>query len=685
MKKYFFRFIISVCLFLLSFNFSVFSLQKSRQTPLGNPRQKVIATVGKEKVTFSEVEHAYSKNLTKKNLPLYKLPKDSILDFLNLYLRYRLKVNDALQRGLDKDSTVIKEIKQNRRLLAETFLFERRLVEPNVEKMCKYRQFEAQVSYIFIQFPTNPADTLQAFIKATNLLEKLKNGKDFAELAKDSSDDKESAERGGLILNFITSGKVQRPIEEAIFSLQPGEVYPYPIKTKFGYFIIKVNKLVPRIKVKVSHILLTLGPDKDSIKTIHKADSLIQLLQSGFPFSRLAEENSDDPSSAMRGGEIGWYSRSGGLEPSGKFLTQPFEEALFSLKDGQISDKVFTEYGIHIIKRDSTANFKVEDDRDDLKRLYKRLYFEEDKRVFIDGLEKKYNFIIDENVFSQLLSTLDTTKTTLDTNWVKNISIETLSRRLFGLLNLNFTVEDFIKALNNKSEFRATPLNRQGLISAMKKIIYPHLIEKETENLEKESQEFASMMNEFRDGILLFKIESMEVWDKLKFDSTLAFNYWLKNRSKYKTYPIYEVAEIFILNDSLAKEIYEMAINGQKAFEELAKEFTQRAGFREKNGNWGKISSKDNKLAKKLYELDAKPGILQPFQFENGYSIVKINNYEPPREKTFQEAIPDFATEVQEILQKKLTEDWLARTQKNIPIKINMKNLDKIIKELRKQ
>lgn len=685
MKKNSVKFIFIILLLIpFSANLNTIFAQKNKQAKSKDPRNITIATVGTEKITFADLEHAYSKNLSKKNTPLYNLPKDSILDFLNLYLKYRLKVNDAIQRGLDKDSTVQQEIKQNRRLLAETFFFERKLVEPNIEKMLKYRQYEAQVSYIFVQFPANPIDTLQAFTKAKNILEQIKNGKDFAQLAKDSSDDKESAERGGLILNYITSGKVQRPIENAIFSLQPGQVFPQPIKTKYGYFLIKLNKIEPRIKVKVSHILLALGPDKDSVKIIHKADSLIQLLRNGASFAHLAEEFSDDPSSAMRGGEIGWYSRSSGIEPSGRYLTHNFEEALFNLKDGEISNKVFTEYGIHIIKRDSTRNFKPEDDKEDLKKLYKRLYYEEDKRAMVEEMERKYNFFINEKVFSNLISNFDTTKTTLDTNWIKQIPPESFQQILFGILDKKYSIEDFVKALQNKTEFRATSLNRYGLTSAMKKIVYPTLIEKATENLEKESPEFANMMNEFRDGILLFKVEALEVWDKLKFDSTLAYDYWLKNKAKYKTYPKYEVIEIFVLNDSLANIIYQMASTGQKDFEELAKEYTQRVGFREKSGKWGKISAKDNRLAMKLSQLDAKPGLLKPFPFENGYSIVKILSYEPSREKTFQEAIPDFATDVQEILQKKLTDDWLERTRKKIKIKINYKNLDLIIKELQK-
>lgn len=673
-------------LFLFGTTQSVLTQQRKTSKPNSSKQNPdIIATIGDETITFSDLEKVYSKNLSKKNTPLNLLPKDSLLDFLNLYIKYRLKVQDALSRGLDKDPSIQEEIKQNRRLLAETFFFEKKLVEPNVEKMLKYRNSEALVSYIFVKFPISEFDTTSAYNKAIHLLNLLREGKDFVQLAKDSSDDKESAERGGLILNYITGGKIQRPIEDAIFSLTPGGVYPYPIKTKFGYFIVKLNKMQPRIKVKGRHILLTISNDKDSSAVYKKADSLLLLLKNGMDFARLAEENSEDPSSSMRGGELGgWYSRSGGLEPTGKFLTPPFEEALFSLKDGEISDKVRTEYGLHIIKRDSTSTFNIEDDREDLKRLYKRIYFESDKQEFIDKLRKQYGFFIEKNTLSQFLANLDTSKTTLDTAWISKINHNLMPQNLFGILDKVFTVQDFINALKTKPEFRATPLNHNGLTNAINRIVYPIVIDKVTQNLEAESPEFASMMKEFRDGILLFKVEALEVWDKLKFDTTLAYNYWQANKSKYKTYPLYDVTEIFVLTDSLAKAIYKRAIEGNEQFEELAKQFTQRSNFREKEGKWGKISTKNNKLAEKLQELDVKVGqIVEPFAFENGYSIVKINSFEPSREKTFQEAIPDFATEVQEIQQKQLTERWLKKLQQKIPVKIFTQNIDKIRKRLK--
>ena len=97
--------------------------------------------------------------------------------------------------------------------------------------------------------------------------------------------------------------------------------------------------------VQVSHILLFIGQNPtDSMKTAqeHRADSVYYELQKGADFAELAKKVSQDPGSAQHGGELGWISK-------GQTLPA-FEQAVFSLKDGEISKPVLSEVGYHIIK-----------------------------------------------------------------------------------------------------------------------------------------------------------------------------------------------------------------------------------------------------------------------------------------------------------------------------------------------
>ena len=68
-----------------------------------------VASVGDEIITFGELEKAFKKNMNRNGAEICDVPKDSIMDFLDLYLKYRLKVNDAIDRGYENDSAVVAE------------------------------------------------------------------------------------------------------------------------------------------------------------------------------------------------------------------------------------------------------------------------------------------------------------------------------------------------------------------------------------------------------------------------------------------------------------------------------------------------------------------------------------------------------------------------------------------------
>jgi peptidyl-prolyl cis-trans isomerase SurA len=682
MSSLFFKSIIIIT-FISFLNLPSFA-QKNKQKKLEkNINEIVIATVGNESITVEDLEKAFKKNMNRKDTKLSQISKDSLYDFLNLYINYRLKVQDAIRRGFEKDSSIIEDFENNRKMLAESYFYEKKLIEPLVEKMLEQRQWELQIAIIVINFSSQKDkgfDTIDAYDKAYQILKEINSGKDFSDLAKIYSDYKKSSGEGGTIREYITAGKVKRNIEELIYSLKEGEVYKEPIRTNEGYFILKLIKKEPRIKVKGSHILIAYDNNIDSSITEAKADSIYNELKEGKDFATLAEKLSDDPGSAIRGGSLGfWYSRADGFENSGRRLVPEFEDALFTLKNGQISRPIKTEFGLHIIKRDSTSKFDRNSERDDIKKLYKRLYFEEDKKTLIDSLRKSYNFEIYEQVLNNIVYYFDNTKTNLDSAWDSKLPEDLMYKGIFNILGQEFKVGYLITNLKNtrKNELRGIALNKDGFIKAINILTEPIVFNEASKNLENEYPDFKVLIKEFRDGILLFKVEEIEVWRNLKFDTALAKSYWDTTKTKYMTEKQYDISEIYVLSDSLAKDIYNKIKNGED-FSSLAETFTQRSGFKEKKGYYGNVSPKSNKLAKTIEEKKIKVGeITEPFQFEKGYSIVKLLSISEPRQKTFEEAIPDFAPQVQDIYQKQLTKNWLDNIKKVIPVKIYKDRIEK--------
>lgn len=131
---------------------------------------------------------------------------------------------------------------------------------------------------------------------------------------------------------------------------------------------------------KARHILITAGDGLDEAAAEKKAAELADKAKSGADFSQLAKENSKDPGSAQQGGDLGWAQR-------GMFVG-PFEEALFSMKPGEIRGPVKTQFGYHVLKLDEVEAGQIrsfDEVRAELEADYRS---EQSQTLFYDQTQK---------------------------------------------------------------------------------------------------------------------------------------------------------------------------------------------------------------------------------------------------------------------------------------------------------
>lgn len=657
--------------------------RKSGSIEIGN---SVLATVGGDPITLSDVEAAYKRNMVRKNSVFTKVRRDSVMDFLNLYIKYRLKVKDAVARGFDKDSSVMVEVASNRRILAENYLLDKKVIEPNLTTYLERRKKELQVAVMVMVIPQGEnADTMAAYSKAMKCIQLVKNGGEFLSIAKDSSEDKETREKGGLLPYFTSLGGIIRQLEDAAYTLKPGELFPVPVRSRYVYLVVKCIAESPRTLVRARQILVPTFDGEDSTAAIRRADSLAAALraQPREAFAEAARTLSTDKSTGAQGGDLGYfYSRSLGFENDNHRLIPEFEEKMFSLRDGEIGT-VQTLYGAHVIRRDSTKQTNIEEERDNVKKIYKKYYFEDDKRAYIEKTKKERGYVVDDRVLSSMIAQIGPGKNTTDTTWYKGITDATNGMQLFRSPSRIITVSMMVDSLRKRSDMRGSSLNKQGITNAINKIADPLILSESAGYLENEYTDFSALIKEFRDGILLFKVEEQEVWLKLKFDTTVARSFWDSTKTKYYTEVRYDLSEIFNLTDTTAKKSYDLVSKnpGREAFESEAELLTQRDGFREKKGRWGVLSVKNSKLAQAVDAMKPAAGdILGPLKFEKGYSVVRVNEVQMPRMKTFEEAIPDFAPAYQDMMQKKFSEAWISRLKEKYPVIINQTLVDVIFR-----
>ena len=311
------------------------------------PSDIILADIGPEKMTVGEYERQLVKNNggweAAKNLPLAEKEK-----FLNLLVKFRLKLLDAYKHNLNTDPDVVREMKEYRTTLAASFFLDKELVEPGLRRMYERQKEEIRASHILIGLPPNPTplDTLGGWQKAVDIIKRAKAGEDFARLSHQFSEDYAARQKGGD-LYYFSSGLMVPPFEDACYRLWPGQISPEPVRTQFGYHAIKVTDRKPsRGKIRASHIMIrfqSANPaPEDTLRAFDQTKTLHDSLLAGMDFAELAKRHSQDIGSAAVGGDLGFFER--------RRAIQDFDEVAFSLPVGRISGIVRTPYGYHLIK-----------------------------------------------------------------------------------------------------------------------------------------------------------------------------------------------------------------------------------------------------------------------------------------------------------------------------------------------
>jgi len=647
----------------------------------------LLLEVGREKYTAQQIADAFKKN-SNRSTNFYSLSRDSAMEFLNVFANFRLKVQAALDAGIDKRPEVVEDLRKNRIDLATPaapntgYLIERKVVDPAVEAIFKRRDDELLLSMIYISMRANdPADTMRALNKALNVLKLTQGGRDFEQMARDSSDDPSTKDNGGRLPSYITAGMILPSIEAAAYETKPGQIYPGLVRVPAGFVVLKVLDRSPRYKVHAAHILVATKPDADTTASWDRAEATLRRIRGGEDFAKVAREVSDDKVSGENGGDfLVYYTRSLGFEAKNAKLDPLFESTLYKLNDGQVSDIIRTQYGYHIIKRLDSRRPTFDEEKETIRQFYKQRLIGDDRTLYVRKVEEEQGLRINSATFDQLLAALNQRGTSADTSWASGIGRGLRGEKLYSFRGSDYTVGAWIDSIGARPDLRVTPLSQEGVRNSIYTIYeQPALIEA-AKNLETEYPEFATLMQEFRDGILIYYVEDENVWTKLSkgYDEEKGKAFFNANRQKYMTAPKLAVTEIFLYTNETAKSMYAKVKADPASFDTLAAQQTERQGYRERAGRWDLSTAKNSDIIKQVLDRrpNAKAGeILEPFPYQGGFSIVRIDKIEAPRQMTYEEAKPEVQGDYIESAQKQLQKEWLDTLRLKYRVKINDQTL----------
>jgi peptidyl-prolyl cis-trans isomerase SurA len=202
------------------------------------------------------------------------------------------------------------------------------------------------LGHILIATPraASPADVQKAKDKAEKLIGEIRKGQDFKQAALGASDDEQALKGGDL--GWRKKGQIPALFVDLVDKMKEGEVEG-PIRSSSGFHIIKMlgirgggDHMIT--KTRVRHILIKTTEVLTDEEAVQKLQALRHRIESGEDFAVVARAHSDDKSSAIKGGELGW------VQPGA--LVEPFEAAMNKLAVNQLSGPVQTPFGWHVMQ-----------------------------------------------------------------------------------------------------------------------------------------------------------------------------------------------------------------------------------------------------------------------------------------------------------------------------------------------
>ena len=672
-------------------------------------KDAVLMTIGNDKVTVGEFVSVYKKNNSKEN----SLDKKALEEYLNLYTLFRLKVEEARELGIDTTKAFRDELTGYRKTLSAPYLTEKDAIDNLTKEAYDRMQWDIRTSHILIKVDQDaasqdtmdahtrislikdfiagkgniaafkkyeakvkvdlkisktspPKDTLAAFNKL-NPLKKMFALKthDFASVAKVVSEHASSKSSGGDLGYLTGMAGMGYPYEyeTAAYKAKQGEVYN--LRTSLGYHLIVVTDKHAHKELHLAHIMLLFKKNMshdDSAKMKMKVDSISGFLKKGQPFEELVKKYSDHKETIKKGGDIGWIAYSSNYP-------NEFKDAAFALKDnGSVSEPVKTRFGWHIIKRLGERSLLPFDSlKSDLKaKVQKDARNVVAKDMFLSKLKTQYTFKEDLKARDEFYKAVDSTL--FMGKWSAE-KVSSLTKPMFWIQSKAYTQQDFAKYLE-KNQRGGTQKNAPKIINSVyKQFIEETLLATKENRLEQDYPDFKMLMDEYRDGILLFNLTDQKVWSKAIKDTTGAKEFYEKNKNHFMWDERLD-ASIYTCKDEKNADKVKKLIKENKSDKDilsaLNKDTVINVSIESKT-----FSKGDNAM---LDKAGWTPGTTANEKVKTKIVFANIRKIVKPTPKTYLEARGLVTSEYQTWLEK----NWIDSLKQKYPVSIDKKVLDSI-------
>jgi peptidyl-prolyl cis-trans isomerase SurA len=523
----------------------------------------VVMRLGKEEITLSNFKNTYQKNNN-----LKKTTEQALREYIDLYVNFRLKCAEAASLQLDTIVALQEELATYRKQAAEKYLTDKEVSDKILEEALERMKWDIHASHILksVLLDALPADTLEAYNAIMKIRNRILKGEPFAEVAAQESDDLSARDKksaGGVVmkegnggdLGYFTVFDLIYSFETGAYNTPVGQI-SMPVRTELGYHLIFVMDKKPALgKIKGTQILIPYNnnPNFTPSEKAQKAAEIEERIKNIYNDIQQGMSLEDAVKKQNISEKPGQLPLFGSNRFEGDFI-----KGLYGLKVGDVSKPIQTSFGWHIVRIDELQPivFDEETRSSTRNRILQDVRSNKSKEAFIERIKQENNFkeLIDKKIKSTPLedfyAVVDTS--ILLGNW--NFSqADQLSKNMFFFAGKNYTQQDFAKYLSQNQFQGMKDIDLKILINhAYRQFIENTVMDYEDARLEEKYPEFASLMKEYKEGILLYELSERKVWRKAEIDTVGLENYYQSVKSNY-LYPVRVKAEYFRCTDEAAK------------------------------------------------------------------------------------------------------------------------------------
>lgn len=633
------------------------------------PKDTTLFTYGNKKVTTKEFSRGFSKNKHKDSATR----ASEVDEYLELYKKFRLKVQDAYDLGLDTTEDFKTELATYRKQIAKQFLMDTAVNEKLIVEAYSRMKFELKASHILIfsRPDAAPEDTLKAYKKLLDIRDKIvKDSITFENAALKYSEDPSAGDNSGN-LGWFTAFQMIYEFENYAYNTRKGEVSKV-FRTEFGYHIVKINDIRKNSgEITIRQIKIELNPSPNSGEIAEaeaKINEVYKKLVAGEKFNILVQQYSEDASTVLKNGELPPFSMTSPRYP------ENFKNTAFSLtQDGSFSEPIQTATGFHILQRvrlkplDSLSKIKGtiinKISRDSRQYRNTVAVYDRAKKMYKFKENAKYSTLLKNYIDSSLIYG----EFSKDSAKMKK-GAKVANTQLFALTKAKkvFTLDSFAKWLQ-KVQKPSSSKALSGIVSNYYEAYRMQMVmDYYEQDLDNTSEKFAALYKEYKEGILLFTLTDKKVWSKSVEDTVGLKNYYEQNADKYVYKDRYDATIIRCADRTIAENVkkdLEMGIT----IDSITRKYNKLNPLNVMTPMGGKYEKGANEYADFLFtygKQNMKYMLVEDPKIPGGFAVIQVHNFMPAGKKTLNEARGSIMSDYQVYLEKL----WLDELNKKYPV-----------------